>query len=153
VTTDASGAFRISGLGLAPVSLEVEGWHREDVAAGRGERGYALAERVLPDTPDLVIVLQPPQRLEGHVRGDDGTAPDSYRVKARRVVQRNGRHVKRDLVSVEGAHADGYFVLEDLIPGRWELDVFADGYGPAQGRQVLVPAPAPIEIVLRRRER
>jgi hypothetical protein len=61
--------------------------------------------------------------------------------------------VKRDLVSVEGAHADGYFVLEDLIPGRWELDVFADGYGPAQGRQVLVPAPAPIEIVLRRRER
>jgi hypothetical protein len=160
VTTDASGAFRIPGLGLAPVSLGVEGWPREDVAAGRadvgrktGERGYALAEHVPPDTRDLVIVLQPPQRLEGHVRGDDGTAPGSYRVKARRVVQRNGRRVKRDLVSVEGAHADGYFVLEDLIPGRWELDVFADGYGPAQGRQVLVPAPAPIEIVLRRRER
>ncbi len=117
-STDHTGRFRLTGVPRQPFLVEVRhpAWPARSAVATPGQ--------------DLYIELPRPGGIEGEVRDRaSGAYLSGYRLEAQGPDGRAAVDVR-----TQGAG----FELRGLLPGRWRIRVFADGYSPAE-RWVEVP--------------
>jgi hypothetical protein len=120
-STDRSGRFRLTGVPRQPFLVEI--------------RHPAWPTRSAVGTPgqELYIELPRPGGIEGEVRDRaSGSYLSGYRLEAQGPDGRSAVDVR-----TQGAG----FELRGLLPGRWRIRVFADGYAPAE-RWIEVPPAA-----------
>jgi hypothetical protein len=120
-STDRSGRFRLTGVPRQPFLVEI--------------RHPAWPTRSAVGTPgqELYIELPRPGGIEGEVRDRaSGSYLSGYRLEAQGPDGRSAVDVR-----TQGAG----FELRGLLPGRWRIRVFADGYAPAE-RWIDVPPAA-----------
>jgi protocatechuate 3,4-dioxygenase beta subunit len=103
-------------------------------------KGYSRAhERSFDETPgaEIVFRLEKQGSLSGHVVGSDGEAIRAFDLQPRY------RRRRLDPPIAQGAFqrvaaADGSFLVEDLDPGFWSVDVWAKGYSLTSSEPVRV---------------
>jgi hypothetical protein len=160
--TAPDGTFHIAGLGAEPVTVLAEGSRAVEATVETSDgpitvsqpqlrRGHASAANVEPGTHGLILVLRPHETLRGRVVDESGAPVTAARVRARRIDEVGDELRRSDLTVHFLQDVEGAFALEDLAPGRWELEVRADGFHPSAWRRVVLPATAAGEFALRRR--
>ncbi len=120
-STDRSGRFRLTGVPRQPFVVEVRhpAWPSRSAVATPGQ--------------ELYVELPRPGGIEGEVRDrSSGSYLSGYRLEAQGPDGRSAVDVR-----TQGAG----FELRGLLPGRWRIRVFADGYAPAE-RWIEVPPAA-----------
>jgi large repetitive protein len=120
-STDRSGRFRLTGVPRQPFLVEIRhpAWPARSAVATPGQ--------------ELYIELPRPGGIEGEVRDrSSGSYVSGYRLEAQGPDGRSAVDVR-----TQGAG----FELRGLLPGRWRIRVFADGYAPAE-RWIEVPPAA-----------
>jgi hypothetical protein len=117
-STDRAGRFRLTGVPRYPFLVEVRhpAWPARTAVATPGQ--------------ELHVELPRPGGIEGEVRDRvSGAYLSGYRLEAQGPDGRAAVDVR-----TQGAG----FELRGLLPGRWRLRVYADGYSPAE-RWIEVP--------------
>jgi hypothetical protein len=120
-STDRAGRFRLTGVPRQPFLVEIRhpAWPARSAVATPGQ--------------ELYIELPRPGGIEGEVRDrSSGSYLSGYRLEAQGPDGRSAVDVR-----TQGAG----FELRGLLPGRWRIRVFADGYAPAE-RWIDVPPAA-----------
>lgn len=118
--TRADGRFRIDGLGVGEYRVSVD------------KAGYtsALRNRVAADSLAVQFRLAQNAGITGFVRGSDGTTPvPAFGMMLHELGK--GDYPNRVRGGMQSFSArDGSFTLEDVPPGRYRIQVFANGFGP-----------------------
>jgi large repetitive protein len=120
-STDRSGRFRLTGVPRQPFLVEIRhpAWPARSAVATPGQ--------------ELYVELPRPGGIEGEVRDRaSGSYLSGYRLEAQGP---DGR------AAVDLRTQGAGFELRGLLPGRWRIRVFADGYAPAE-RWIEVPPAA-----------
>ncbi|MEM1249807.1 MAG: carboxypeptidase regulatory-like domain-containing protein [Acidobacteriota bacterium] len=117
--TDADGMFRIFDLAdgsSVKVKVRAEGY-------GNAERSGARA----PNLDPVVLVLQPALEVTGVVVDENGEGLAQARVW---MSPEGGEELRSSFGygRNENSQEDGSFVLSDVIPGRYRVSAYAEGY-------------------------
>ncbi|HEX6885547.1 MAG TPA: carboxypeptidase regulatory-like domain-containing protein [Planctomycetota bacterium] len=142
---DATGAFRITGLGKGPwiVAARLEVPPGDGArAAGRWGTSQAL---VRPSITDLRLALEPPVTVAGRVLDGQGRPVAAFTVHGERA---GSQWYMPPSEKKEQAFesADGRFVLPDLRAGSWSFRAEAAGY--ARSAKVARELPSDEELAL-----
>jgi Carboxypeptidase regulatory-like domain len=162
--TDASGHFRVTGLGKGPFSVTVGAAPREMTAANATDeqRWRTRADEVAPGTSDLELVLAPPLGLDGSVRNAAGEALENFTLRSVLMMETEIGVLARDdrddsfpidagaRTSAANGESTGEFRLLSLSAGRWSFYASAEGYATSEPitRELPDEANLPLEFTL-----
>jgi len=130
-TTDVNGHARLGAIRPSDIAYLITAWRDDLAPAHRIVKASDPAETVRTS-----IVMHRGMQIEGHARYPDGTAAGGLKISA---VPRwwPGHHDG----PVYQTDADGFFVLGNIVPGMYKLQVHIP-----YGNGSLVPAPGEIEL-------
>lgn len=159
VTPD--GTFRIGGLKAGKATIATFSMNTPRAAILRIERNGVevhggIDVQAEEQITGLRVVLVPANCvIRGHVTIQGGALPAGITLSARARPQKGDRRIFAD-VSQEEVDTNGDFVIENLAPGTYEVEVFSDlpvrqGGRNASAKQIVTAAsgrPAEISLVL-----
>jgi len=143
VRTDAEGRFTMYGLGDSPVHCSV------------GARGYGTVylRGVKPDTTGLDIRLPKAGAVSGRVEAE--SLPGWFAICLSRYDEDFGREM-RVQTKTFASPAGGAFLMPDVAPGSYAVEIEAEGYEALDRPQVVVDrgqTSAEVRIRLRKKAR
>jgi len=138
--TSSDGSFKIRGLGAGPFVV--------NASFEQGEVSYsARADAVQPNT-EVELLLLEPLELRGVVATEAGSSVSDFDVRAVRIVEGAIGSTATNRSSESFKSAEGSFVLDDLIAGRWRVDVVADGYARSESQTIELPSNESLRFVI-----
>ena len=145
-TADATGRFRIEGLGAGPFTLQAELELGDEGEAPIRHR--ARLDGVRPGKDDLVLVLHAPLALRGRLALSNGEPLEGpVDLLARRVVAGDMLTLRTEDRPLRVRGEDAVFAIEDLEAGPWELEARGESARLRTPLQVTLPQ-APGEELL-----
>jgi hypothetical protein len=133
-TTDERGEFTLDGVKLDVVGVQIEA-SAEGFADARSEV-FTLPQSVPEPTARVEIVLEPGARIEGTVKFEDGRPVAGASVYADSLPGSAQRHLRSTTAS-----ADGAFVLDQLVAGRYAVFAWSPGNAAERPATTLDLAP------------
>jgi hypothetical protein len=139
--SDATGAFRVTGLGKGPFTVTVE--TKRDGATWQARR-----DAVAPQTLDLELVLAETLAIAGRVVDDTGAPVPAFSVRAAEKTSGMFPGVGGAQASGEFEDAEGRFRLEGLSERTWIVRAGGEGYGQGVALELTLPGGADVEHTL-----
>lgn len=146
-TVDATGSFRIVGLGKGPWALTAE--HEGEPGEPRSGRWSGHRALVRAPIEGLALTLDPPIGVDGVVVDSAGEPVTDFMVSGERAGSQwymPPSEKESDEYEVE----DGRFRLEGLRAGKWTFTAEAEGYARSPEVELTLPTEESLRLVLSR---
>jgi len=157
-STDADGAFEISGLGSELVAITASSGARaeeappEDAPEDAAENAEASApakakvpaatahlDDVKPGTTGLKLTLVPGKAVRGRAIDDVGQPVAKFRISAVPIDNTQPWDRERNAVKGSGDAPDGHFELLGLHEGAWDVTATAKDHAKSAPHRVVIP--------------
>ena len=138
--TSADGAFQITGLGAGPFVVKA--------SYEQGEASYSGRADAAQPNSEVELLLLEPLELKGAVATEAGLPVSDFDVRAVRIVEGAIGATATNRSSESFSTAEGSFVLDDLIAGRWRVDVVAEGYARSEPQTIELPSSESLSFVI-----
>lgn len=127
-TTDKEGRFEVKGLGSGDYTV---------AARAKGYSARSVQAKLGASAGDVELRLKKQGRLQGRVVGDDGKPVTAFDLQPRSHQHAHDPPFPRQsLMRVK--NPQGEFVVENLDPGFWCFEVWAQGYALTESADVRV---------------